>query len=423
MNIKTFQAVDMKSAIARIKEEMGPEAIILGTKQVRASDGTYGLGTRAFIEVTAALDDNAPPPPPKKTEKAAAKTVKKSTLAKDSEVDQLKGEIASIRSMIAEGLLADASLKKAAGMAEELENMRSMLAFMMENSDFYKGAGLEPNYLACYRRMVDRGVDREYALKLVREVREGVPGNREFDLKSIVTRIGERINEAMVTAGPVAPLTSGAPRIISLVGPTGVGKTTTAAKIAARLTMDGKKVGLITIDTYRIAAVEQLKTYAQIMDVPLEVAMTPDELSDAVENFAGKDVIVIDTAGRSQQDFEKLTELAGFLKSGPEMENLLVLSSAADSASVEEAIKNFGRIEISGIIFTKMDETLKPGVVISQNFKTGIPLYYVTSGQRVPEDIESASPSKLTAALFKKHAGAVEQTPKTTHSSAGAAHV
>jgi flagellar biosynthesis protein FlhF len=404
MNIRTFQAIDMKTALARVREELGPDAVILGVKRTTKGEGSFGALARPFIEVTAALDADEP---------RAMKTGKSSRTGKSGPtstpaMEELRDEMGSIKTMLKNGLAAglDAGrgLKRAAEMSDELESLKSMLSFMMENSDFYKGTGLEPNYLACYRRMVDRGMDREFALRLTREARESVPGNRGLDLGSIVTLVMNGIRETMITSGPVAPLENGAPRVVSLIGPTGVGKTTTAAKIAARLAMDGKSVGLITIDTFRIAAVEQLKTYAAILGVPLEAALTPGELAEAVEKFFEKDVVIIDTAGSSQHDSDKLAELASFLKGGAEIENLLVLSAASDPVAINEAVRNFGVMDVAGLIFTKMDETSKPGVVISQNFKTGIPVVYCTTGQRVPEDIETASADKIAPLLFKKQA-------------------
>jgi len=174
------------------------------------------------------------------------------------------------------------------------------------------------------------------------------------------------------------------------------------AKIAARLTLDGHRVGLITIDTFRIAAVEQLKIYAGILNIPIAVALTPEDMAGALRSFAEKDVILIDTAGRSQRDMQKLAELSTFLGADAAIDNYLVLSAAADPAAVDEAARNFSCVHITGLIFTKMDESAKPGVAFSQNFKTGIPVAYVTAGQRVPEDMEPAQAHKLAARVFKR---------------------
>ncbi|MFQ5432804.1 MAG: hypothetical protein ACE5EN_09910, partial [Nitrospinota bacterium] len=192
------------------------------------------------------------------------------------------------------------------------------------------------------------------------------------------------------------------PQLVALVGPTGSGKTTTKAKLAARLEMRGKKVGLVTIDGYRIAAVEQLRIYAGLLNVPLEVALTPDELVTAINGFSSRDVVLIDTAGHSQRDGSRLKELESFLGDGMRIENHLVLSAAADKDALDEAVRNFGRLPLSGLIFTKLDETVKPGVVISQNMKTGLPVAYCATGQKVPEDIETVSAKTMAASLFKK---------------------
>ncbi|MBI3582202.1 MAG: flagellar biosynthesis protein FlhF [Nitrospinae bacterium] len=402
MNIRTFQAIDMRTALARVREELGPDAIILGTKRVAKGEGSFGALARPLMEVTAALDLDESPA---KKIGNAARAVNSGPVPTPS-LRELRDEMGAIKTLIKNGLSAGLDARRGlnggAETSDELEDLKSMLSFMIENSDFYKGTGLEPNYLACYRRMVDRGMDREFAMRLTREARESVPGNRGLDLKSIVTLVINRIREAMMTSGPVAPLENGAARVVSLIGPTGVGKTTTAAKIAARLALDGKKVGLITIDAFRMAAVEQLRTYAAILGVPLEAALTPGELAGAVAKFFEKDVVIIDTAGSSQHDSQKLAELASFLNGGAEIENLLVLSAASDPVAINEAVRNFGVMGVAGLVFTKMDETSKPGIVISQNFKTGLPVVYCTNGQRVPEDIETASADKIAPLLFTK---------------------
>ncbi len=408
----------MATAIAMIKEEMGPHAIIMNTRKVKKADGAFGTATRSMVEVTAALDEEVVED--RQTRRSRATAVSRAQAKKSqasstsatgripdadaivSALEPIRDEISALKAMIGSaGFAGTEELKKATGLTDEIESIRSMMGFLLENSNFYRGIGLDPNYLVCYRRMLERGVDHEFALKLVREVKAGVPGGRELDLKSVVNLVIEKINKTLVVGDPIIPYSDG-PKVAALIGPTGVGKTTTVAKIAARLTLEGKKVGLVTIDTYRIAAVEQLKVYAGILNVPLEVALTPEELVSAVAKFADKDVVLIDTAGRSQRDAKKLSELASFLGADQTIENYLVLSSSADPAAIDEAVRNFGCLEISGLIFTKLDETAKPGVVISQNFKTGIPVVYCTAGQRVPEDIEAASGPKLGAMLFKK---------------------
>ena len=437
MNIRKYRAVDMKSAIARIKADMGEDAVILSTKQVTNTNGAFGIFARPLIEITAVIDTEGKY---KKKENNSRNdeqdndqdtyngnrqrrnisrrnqnVQRKSVPQKDNNNDlvspllnimePLFSEITELKNMISSTSQAEAigrtDLKKAARISDELQDMKAMFGIMMEDSDFKKGLNLDTNYLLCYRKMLELGIEPQYALRLVQKVRDNVPGEREIDLKSIASEVKRNLTESLFIGEPIKPF-AGGPRVVSLIGPTGVGKTTTVAKIAAELTLEGKKVGLITIDTYRIAAVEQLKIYAGILNIPLEVVLTPDELETAIAEFSSKDVIIIDTAGRSQRDSDKIDELSTFLSASDLIENYLVLSASSDSSVLDQSISNFGTIPITGLIFTKMDETLKPGVVISQNFKTGLPIAYLTNGQKVPEDIERASAGNIANSIFSK---------------------
>jgi flagellar biosynthesis protein FlhF len=183
---------------------------------------------------------------------------------------------------------------------------------------------------------------------------------------------------------------------VALVGPTGVGKTTTIAKLAAIYRLREKcNVGLITVDTYRIAAVEQLRTYADIIDLPMQVVSTPREMRQAVRRLEGLDLILMDTAGRSPRDEIKIQELKSFLTEAAADEVHLVLSSVGSIRSLELTAERFASVGTTGLIFTKLDEATGLGNLLTLLRSSGLPLSYLTNGQNVPDDIETADPQRM----------------------------
>lgn len=182
-------------------------------------------------------------------------------------------------------------------------------------------------------------------------------------------------------------------RAITFVGPTGVGKTTTLAKVAAKLSFDyGKEVGVITIDTYRIAAVDQLMAYTDMIDIPIKVAYTPKELAAAVNGFNDKDFVLVDTVGRGQYDDKRIRMLKGLLKSLPSPENYLVMSAGTRYRDANDIFESFKIINLHGLVFTKIDETKTFGMLHNMIVKTKIPACFLTNGQEVPDDIVDATP-------------------------------
>jgi len=204
-------------------------------------------------------------------------------------------------------------------------------------------------------------------------------------------------------AGPIRVRDTGKPFIVALVGPTGVGKTTTIAKLAANFCLrEGRKVGLITLDTYRIAAVDQLKTYAQIIDVPLEVAMSPEQLKEAVGQMTDRDIILIDTAGRGQRDASKINDLRAFFAAVKPNEVHLVLSATCGEGVLTETIHRFNDVGVDRMIFTKLDEAVGFGVILNCLQKVKAQLSYVTTGQDVPNDIEVGEGREIAGLILGK---------------------
>ena len=192
-------------------------------------------------------------------------------------------------------------------------------------------------------------------------------------------------------------------RIVALLGTTGVGKTTTLAKIAAKFVLEQRtSVALITADTYRISAVEQLKTYSDILELPLEIVYNPAELTAAIERHRDKELILIDTAGRSQHNDYQMRELEEFMRVNPRIEKHLVISATTKLSDAKQIMSKFSKVEPDRIIFTKTDETGSLGMIINLLRDKNFALSYITAGQSVPDDIERANAEMLTSSLLKK---------------------
>jgi flagellar biosynthesis protein FlhF len=201
-------------------------------------------------------------------------------------------------------------------------------------------------------------------------------------------------------SGPIA-VTPGRRRLVALVGPTGVGKTTTIAKLAADYRLRQRRnVGLITVDTYRIAAVEQLRTYADIIDLPMQVISTPREMRDAVRRLEGLDLILMDTAGRSPRDEIKIQELKAFLSEAAADEVHLVLSSVAGTRTLTLTAQRFAAVGTTHMILTKLDEATGLGSLLPVIRGSRLPLSYLTNGQNVPDDIEVADSGRLARLIL-----------------------
>jgi flagellar biosynthesis protein FlhF len=200
-----------------------------------------------------------------------------------------------------------------------------------------------------------------------------------------------------------APTFGGVTRVAAFVGPTGVGKTTTLAKLAARYSLlDRKKVVMVTADTYRIAATEQLKTYGRIMGVPVEIANTADEMPDIIAKHKGADLVLLDTAGRSPTNEEQMTDLKQFIfKSQPD-ETHLVLSATTKYFDMLRIVERFGSaVPLNRLIFTKMDETIYYGALLNIMMNFQIPLSFCATGQNVPDDLEIPEPAKFAETMAR----------------------
>ena len=258
------------------------------------------------------------------------------------------------------------------------------------------------NLFDVYLELIQSEVADEIARDLIEKTQKQMPADQLSNINLVRKKIAEVMDRMINTAGPIARNLNTTARVVALIGPTGVGKTTTIAKLAANFKLrQNKKVGLITIDTYRIGAVDQLRMYAEILDVPLKVVLTPTELTEAVEMMKDMDVVLIDTAGRSQNDQIKLRELQTFLTAANPHEVHLVLSSTAHHSHMLSAAEKFKTLGVDRVIFTKLDEAISFGVVLSVIRKLDASLSYITTGQNVPDDIEVGNGQRLAKLLLK----------------------
>ena len=244
-----------------------------------------------------------------------------------------------------------------------------------------------------YLRLVAQDVSDELADQVVSKVRrelgDDVLDNEQVVHESVVRNLAEFIPAADPPNFDATGPRDRRPYTIALVGPTGVGKTTTLAKLAATIKLNQKKsVGLITCDTYRIAAVDQLRTYANIIGIPLEVVLCADQMAGALRTLRDREVILIDTAGRGQNDAGKLAELREFLDASQPHETHLVLSSTSSERVLIREAEAFGGVGVDKLVLTKLDEAVSFGVLVNVIQKIGKQLSYITTGQEVPDHIE-----------------------------------
>jgi flagellar biosynthesis protein FlhF len=265
-----------------------------------------------------------------------------------------------------------------------------------------------------YLTLLRNEVTEELAEEIVAQVRGKLSPAELEDEQAVREAVFAAVVELVPCEDEAAEVdavtTDGRPRTIALIGPTGVGKTTTLAKLAATFKLkQGQRVAMVTLDTYRIAAVDQLQTYASIIGVPLHVALTPEELRQALRRCADYDVVLIDTAGRSQRDDDKLEELASFLEAADPHEVHLVLSSTCTQNVLMEVVERFSRVRTDRIIFTKLDEAVSFGVVLNVVRRVNKRLSYITTGQEVPHQIEVGRRERLASLVV---GGALHKPPE-----------
>ncbi|MHC4443952.1 MAG: flagellar biosynthesis protein FlhF [Planctomycetota bacterium] len=474
MNLKKYQGNSMAEALEKVKADLGNKAVILNTRTI-SRKRIWGMGGRTLVEITAGggvdvlsqggsqdiitgfnradgsarhkNDMDSRSLPTLHAEGAAMRPTagsitESSNRTSSSGLSALHDEIGELRAMVRELINRPALVgpcePAVPQIPEELSHYyTAMIQHAVADEIARRIIETAKNRLAkCRQRLVTHGLVQQ------------IPDKREKQIMADLVQavIIESIEKMLPVPEAVPVQTGNSPRFLAMVGPTGVGKTTTIAKLAAQFKLrEKKRVGMITIDTYRIAAVDQLKTYADILGVPLEMAMTVEQMQEALERMADYDVVLIDTSGRSQNDTKRLHELKTFLDivrnssstfdycvsdidgpdpgsasrmrinqtiAGESLEIHLVLSCTAHPQQLSEVADKFGVLGINRVVFTKLDEAVGLGVILNMIGRTNLQLSYLTTGQDVPDDIQVGNLRRIAEMILNESTDSCPAEPR-----------
>lgn len=384
MKIKRYFAADMRQAIRMVRDEQGPDAVILSNRRV---DGGVELVAAVDYEValadagvgSAATPATTSPADPGAIAKATPKTptplpVTAAVTARLEAVSQSTFKPQAVE------WSQDPAISE---MRREVKALRGLLENQLAHLAWGDVARNQPQRAALLRQLMGLGLTPELCRQLSDQIE--VDTDADNNWRQAMALLAQRL--------PVADddiLNSGG--VVALVGPTGVGKTTTVAKLAARFALrhGQRQVALISTDNYRIGAHEQLLTYGRILGVPVQTASDQDELHALLQGMDDKKLVIIDTAGMSQRDVRLSEQLATLHGGSPLIKTFLVLSAATQQSSLDEAVRAFQRVPLAGCILTKVDEATRLGDALSSIINSRLPLAYIGDGQRVPEDMHPA---------------------------------
>ncbi len=420
MQVKVFEAPDMTSGLKMVKEALGPDALILSTRTLR--NGKLGVLGKATLEITAAIDlewqekavhpSLQSRPAPRRYEnkkekityqdiRAAKDTAgavypehKKQQYLQNEEADNIKlqDDISELRTMVNS---LSQKLNNHARTQPELEPCRqrqqNFTALITPKTKTENSVN---------QLLISCGLNPQMAEIVTRFTKDAfTPDLDDIDPVAILT---DAIARLFTVNKPLATRLTRQKRIC-LIGPTGVGKTTTIAKLAAGyLNRFGGKTALITVDTYRIAAVEQLKVYGEIMDMAVEVVIRPEDMNKTLERHSDCELILIDTAGRSPENSFDIKEMAAFFRPEYNFEHHLMLAATSREQELERVIESFSCLGIDNFIFSKIDECSQLGVLLNIHYLNDKPISFLTNGQRVPEDIIGPTEKKIAELIINK---------------------
>ena len=392
MQIKKYTAKNVQEALSQVKKELGPEALILSVKNIKANSGLPALLSQARVEVTAAIDEISP-----EHRYIQKKIPLADTYSPPKPPDQ------SLQTLHPHSL---PDFQKVTHKARQMaQTMKQTLSSWRVKTNTSHNKRTNDRVVSLGRMLTDIGIQEDIIKQitdvLLQEVTSPETSYDTFRMEGLAKDI---LQQLVKTSGPFE-LAGQKPKYIALVGPTGCGKTTTIAKLSAEtLLKKKKKVGLITIDTYRIGAMEQLNTYAGIMNIPVKLASTFEQMQKALLYYQNQDVVFIDTAGFSHYDREHLHLINAFLAQVSNPDVHLVVSVNTNERELIHISEKFNTLHYDHLLFTKLDESCSPGAIFNHMVYTGKPISYITTGQKVPEDIELATPATIIQKMFQKKA-------------------
>lgn len=388
MKVKRYIGENSQDAIQKVKLDLGRDAIILNTRKIRRK-GLLGFFMKPLVEVVATIDaDN---------KKEYQPIMKKRNDIEEGRPLQAQNEFNNefLKSLDVIRSSEDNAIKN------EVNQIKSMVSKMYESISNDK---LDRQLSEISNEFIKRLEHSDVNSAIIDEIKSEIVEKEEINFNpdsEVIKKEIINILQKYIFVDKEELSNQNKQRIIIFVGTTGVGKTTTLAKLAADMVLNEKKnVGIITCDTYRISAVEQLKTYCEIIGVPLSIVYSPNEFSDIINNYRNKDIILVDTAGRSHKDKYQLLELKSLISSNYDYEIYLVMSATTKYSDCIEIVNSYSFLNDYKLIFTKLDETSSYGTILNVSNMSKKQLCYFTTGQSVPDDIEKADSTKIIKCIL-----------------------
>ncbi len=402
MRMKTYQADSMQEALLQVKNEMGPESVILkSTKKVKNILGKK----KAYFEVTAALD----PELFAKPEDNSSDTKNLKTYGRDKKVDAPKEEETADNFESSRKITPESPVQNQAITLAEMKTIREEIREMMHSVGDIKTSlrhmdldSVPSEFVECFEGLLELDVDPDLARELVRKLGQIISGTKRRDT-AYVQKILKKVVANRIPSSDTLQKKPGRPKVVMLVGPTGVGKTTTIAKISGIYKYEKKwDVAIISADAKRMGATEQMKAFCRASQIPMDTAFSSEDAMEALKGFSQKDLVLIDTAGASKNDPESWRELQNLIGSVSPDEIHLVMSATTKSKDNRRLLEHYKQLGASQLIFTKLDESFTLGTIYNICCENFYPLSYVCNGQNIPDNILEAESSEISAMILEE---------------------